>query len=80
MEACRICGTYQSDHAVTELWVEVTETCGTCQSDHVVIDLWVEVTEKHDAYQGGRSEVESPIFVPFCRRLFEEWGALALIC
>ena len=55
VEACRICGTYQSDHGVTELWVEVTETCGTCQSDREEIDLWVEVT---DACQADRPGVE----------------------
>ena len=54
MEACRICGTYQSDHGVTELWVEVTETYRTCQSDREGIDLWVEVT---DACQVDRGEV-----------------------
>ena len=55
VEACRIGGTYQSDHEVTELWVEVTETCGTCQSDREEIDLWVEVT---DACQADRARVE----------------------
>ena len=72
MEACRICGTYQSDHPVTELWVGVTVTYGTCQSDHVVIGLWVEVTEKCNAYQGGRSEVKLPISRLVCHRSFEE--------
>ena len=55
VEACRICGTYQSDHVVTELWVEVTETCGTYQSDRKGIELWVEVT---DAYQADNAGVE----------------------
>ena len=55
VETYRICGTYQSDHVVTELWVEVTETCGTYQSDRVWIDLWVEVTV---AYQADRTGVE----------------------
>ena len=55
MEASRTYGTYQSDHEVTELWVEVIETCGTCQSDREEIDLWVEVT---DACQADRVGVE----------------------
>ena len=62
VEACRTCGTYQSDHEVTEFWVEVTETCGTCQSDREGIELWVEVTDACQADRVGVELLSSGVF------------------
>ena len=35
-----MCSTYQSDHEVIDLWVEVTEICGAYQANHSEVVFW----------------------------------------